>query len=56
MGVGSIPVTRITLYAAQEGIHDVELFKRIILRIDREYCAMVSDDQKKKSKTKPKGK
>ena len=52
MGISPIPITRITEYANQEGVHNIELFKRIISRIDQSYCKMISDDQEKKSKAK----
>jgi len=54
MGMGYIPITRITQYAIQEGIHDVEMFKRIISRVDHLYYTMVTDKQEQKSKSKPK--
>ena len=58
MGITPIPITRICQYAIQEEIHNINLFKRIILKVDQEYCKMISDDQvrKSKSKTPPKTK
>lgn len=58
MGISLIPITRITQYAIQEEIHNIDLFKRIIVKVDQEYCKMVTDDQVKKSnrKTPPKTK
>jgi len=49
MGIGSIPVTRIMLYAKQEGVLDVDLFRRIILRLDNHYLTLVSKRQTEQS-------
>ena len=54
MNIGSIPVTRVVQYANLEGVHDVELFKRIMLRLDCFYINMVLAEQKRKSKPKAK--
>ena len=56
MSLGSIPITKITEYALQEGIYDIDLFKRIILRIDRYYSKLVNEENSKKVKSKSKGK
>lgn len=45
MGISAIPVTRIILYAEQEGVHDIDLFKRIILRLDNHYMGLVNKKQ-----------
>ena len=55
MGIGPIPITRITLYADQEGVHDKPLFKRIILKLDAFYLEL-ANKSKVKSKKGKKGK
>jgi len=55
--VGSLPITRIIKFAVMDGVHDVELFKRIILRLDVIYLNMVASERKKaEAKAKAKGK
>ena len=54
MGLGSIPITRITEYAKQHGVHDVFLFEQIIMRIDNVYVKCVSDKNQRESKSKSK--
>lgn len=50
MGVGYIPITRITQYAKQQGVHNISLFERIITAVDNQYVSLIADRQKKKSK------
>lgn len=50
MGLGSIPVTRIHLYAQQNGIHNIPLFEEIIMSVDGEYVKLISEKQEKQSK------
>lgn len=49
MAIGAIPVTKIVQYAMLEGVHNIKLFKDIILSMDRHYMKLVSDDQKAKA-------
>jgi len=59
MSVGAIPITSIIQYALLEKIHNIELFKNVILEMDRCYLRLVADDQKakqKKSASKPRKK
>ena len=50
MGIGSIPITRINQYAVQHGIHDINLFEQIMMRIDTAYVKLMSDKQERQSK------
>ena len=50
MGLGSIPITRIHLYALQNGVHNIPLFKQIIMSVDDEYIRLMSEKQKRQSK------
>ena len=52
MSIGSIPVTRIIQYAQLEGIHNIEMFKIVMLRLDNYYLKLVSEEQKRKTKSK----
>ena len=50
MGVGSIPITRINQYAVQQGVHDISLFEKIMMRVDTAYIKLMSDKQERQSK------
>lgn len=45
--VGAIPILKITKYAEVEGIHDVELFKTVMLKLDAVYLRLMAAERKK---------
>ena len=55
--VGPLPILKIYEYADREAVHDVELFKRIMLKLDVIFLRLVASERKKqeqKSKVKSK--
>lgn len=45
--VGAIPILKIAKYAEVEGIHDVELFKTVMLKLDAVYLRLMAAERKK---------
>ncbi len=54
MNIGAIPITRVISYANMDGVHDIELFKSIITKLDSFYLSLVYKKQQQTAKRKPK--
>jgi len=47
-GLNPIPVTKIIEYSLLTGVHNKELFKKVIMDIDRKYMSAVHEKQESK--------